>query len=113
MISNVIEKNDTRSPRKEFIIESEALQVERTFKLFSSGRPLSKERRNALNNILRWCLRHKKAQRPETIGRFLAREILKAAETDKYIGTNIMCTFVPRAFINDDSFSIHLGSLLM
>jgi len=113
MISNVIEKNDTRSPRKEFIIESEALQVERTFKLFVSGRPLSKERRNILNNILKWCLRHKKAQRPETIGRFLAREIIKAAETDEYIGTDIMCTFVPRAFMNDGSINYHLGSMLM
>ena len=113
MISNFIEKNDTWSPLKEFRIDGEALQVGHTFKLFSSGRPLSKKRRNALNNILKRCFRHKKAQRPETIGRFLAREILKAAETDRYIGTNIMCTLVPRAFINDNSFSIHLGSLLM
>ena len=113
MISNFTEQNDTWLPHKEFRIVHEALQVGRTFKLFVSGRPLAKERRSAINNILTWCLRHKKAQGPETIGRFLAREILKAAEADGAIGTNIMCTFVPRAFINDGSISVHLGSTLM
>jgi hypothetical protein len=113
MVSNVVEKRDGWSPLKEFKIDFDALRPGQTFKLFSSGRPLVKERWTALNNILKWCLRHKTARRPETIGRFLAREILKAADTDSFIGKNVMCTFVPRNFINDGNFQINIGSMLM
>lgn len=113
MISNFTEQNDMWMLRKEFRIDNEALQVAQRHKLFVSGRPLSRKRQDVLNKILRWCLRNKRAQGPETIGRFLAREILNAAETDKAIGTNIMCTFVPRAFINDGSISVHLGGMFM
>ncbi len=113
MISNFTEKNGMWVPVKEFKVDYEPLQAGQKHRLFVSGRPLSKERQNALNKILRWCLRNKRAQRPETIGRFLAREILNAAETDECIGKNIMCTFVPREFINDGSISLHLGGMFL
>lgn len=114
VISNFfIEKNGMWSPRKEFRVEHEEIQVGQRFNLLVSGRSLSKERWNMLNKLLKRSLQRKETQGPETIGRFLAREILKAAETDKYIGKNIMCTFVPRKFVNDGSSTFHLGGMFL
>ena len=111
MIANFVEeRNGNWSWSKEFGLTHEELQPGQSHKLFVSGRPLKSKRHILLNKILRWCLRSKSARGPETIGRLLAREILKAAAEDEAIGTNIMCTFVPRDFIKEGSImNIHIG----
>ncbi len=113
MVSNFIEENGRWVPRKKFAVEAEGLQVGKRHKLFVSGRPLSQGSRASLNLNIERCLRNKRAQGPDTIARFLARAILRAAEEDEAIGKNIMCTFVPRKFINDNNMWIHLGGSLL
>src|SRR5581483_5566939 len=79
VISNFREQNGTwlEKPRKEFSIAVEPLAERRAFELLVAGQQLTRERREKLNKIIMRCLRHKEG--PETIGRFLAREIQATA----------------------------------
>ena len=99
--------------RDEFIVYYDELPENQNFALFVSGQPLSQDRENKLNDILKRCFRRRLG--PETIGRFLTREIQKEAENNSYVGKNIMCTFVPRAFVprsSGDGVQYHAGAML-
>ena len=108
VISNYRGENDTRltQARKEFRVYRDWLPERRNFVLYVAGQDLPKGRQDKLNNIIMWCLRHKEG--PETIGKFLAREI--QAMNNPTVGKNIMCTFVPRAF--GSGVNYHLGGIL-
>lgn len=109
VISNFRGENDTymTQARKEFIVYFDWLPERCNFGLFDEGQRLSDERKDKLNKIITWCLRHKEG--PETIGRFLVREI--QAMNHPTVGKNIICTFVPRTFGNRIEY--HFGAMLL
>ena len=84
------------------------LPERQNYKLLAAGVQLSQERRDGLNNRIKWCLRHKEG--PETIGRLLAQEIQEVADESAFVGKNIMCTFVPRKF--SANVQLHFGGFL-
>lgn len=108
VVSNFRGENDTMltQARKGFKVYFDWLPERRNFDLFVAGQNLPKGREDKLKNIIMWCLRHKKG--PETIGRFLTREI--QAMDNPTVGKNIMCSFVPRAFSN--AIHYHPGGIL-
>lgn len=96
--------------RKEFIVYYDWLPERHICELFVAGQKLSDDRKNKLNKLIAFCLRHKKG--PETIGRLLTREIQAVADGgNETVGKNIMCTFVPRAF--GSGIKIHPGAMLL
>ena len=111
VVSNFFRSEDeawVALPYKLFRVYYAWLPERQNFKLLVAGIQLSQERMDGLNNRIKWCLRHKEG--PETIGRLLAREIQEVADESDFVGKNIMCTFVPRAF--SDSVQLHFGGFL-
>ncbi len=96
-------------PRNEFSVASHWLPEGRDFELFVSGQQLPKDRQTQFTDILkRWF---KRKVGPETMGRLLTREIQAAAEKNPSVGKNIMCTFVPREYV--DSVRYQFGAVLL
>ena len=77
------------------------------FSLHIAGQNLPAKRKEELSNIIKRCLRHKMG--PETIGRFLAREV--QAMDNVTVGKTVMCTFVPK--VHSDVVGLHSGAVLM
>ena len=89
---------------------------EPTFKLFRAGQLLPGDGEKQLNKRLRkYFQKNQGAVRPETIGWLLTRAIQEAAETNKKVGKNVICTFVPRDYREDtgDNREIHIGGMLL
>ncbi len=89
---------------------------EPTFKLFRAGQLLPGDGEKQLNRRLRRYFQKKQnTVRPETIGWLLTRTIQEAATTNKAVGKNIICTFVPREYREDTGTNreIHVGGMIL
>ena len=75
---------------------------EPTFKLFRAGQRLPEDSEKQLNKTFKKYFQKKPdAVRPETIGWHLTHAIQDAAEYNKKVGKNVICTFVPRDYRED------------
>lgn len=111
VISNFYRREDDAwlaLPYKFFKVFYNWLPERQNFEIFAAGVRLSQERKDGLHNRIKSCLRHKKG--PGTIGRLLTREIQEVADESDYVGKNILCTLVPRAF--SDGLRLHMGGML-
>src|SRR5438034_1392214 len=119
VISNFIEEDGTllNQPRDMFSVQFDPLPENRLAELLVAGQRLSPEAKQAqerqaqLTDILKRCFKRKKG--PETIGIILTQEILAVAKENEYVGSNIMCTFMPRASRPFDGRVNHIGGILL
>ncbi len=111
VISNVRGEDGTwlEQPRNVFRVDCHLLSENRDFELFVEGQQLPKDRQTQFIDILkRWF---KRKVGPETMGRLLTREIQATADKNTRVGKNIMCTFVPREYV--DSVRYQFGAVLL
>jgi len=116
VISNFFRREDgtwPALPYRHFSVYYNWLPKNCDAELFVAGQQLPKKRHIEFTRFLRQCVRHK--VKPETFGRLLMREIRAVAEKNDYVGKNIMCTFVPRAFADGVAGSVryHFGGVLL
>jgi hypothetical protein len=89
---------------------------ESTFKLFRAGQRLPGDSEKQLNKTFKKYFQKKPdAVRPETIGWHLTHAIQDAAEYNKKVGKNVICTFVPRDYREDtgENREIHMGGMML
>jgi hypothetical protein len=117
VISNFIEEDGTllNQPRDVFSVQIDPLPENRRAELLVAGQRLSldakqaQERKALLTDILKRCFKRKKGA--ETVGIILTQEILAVAKENEYVGSNIMCTFMPRASRPFDGRMHHIGGI--
>ena len=87
-----------------------------TFKLFRAGQQLPEDREKQLDRTLRRYFQKRQSTiLPETIGRLLTHAIQETAGTNKMVGKNVICTFVPREYREDtgDNREIQIGEMIL
>src|SRR6266704_3318238 len=111
VISNFRGEDGTwlEQPRNVFRVDFHLLPENRDFELFVDGQQLPTDKQAQFTEILkRWF---KRKVGPETMGRLLTREIQATADKNTRVGKNIMCTFVPREYV--DSVRYQFGAVLL